>query len=1289
MKTKIFTLLLALVSLAANAAVIQITPTFPEPADNLRLALERAQTGDTIEMAEGTYVESNGDFISFSGKEVTVRAAGEVLLQAQVPITISDGGKAELIGIQIDASHLNDLADWFEHVIYASNADANNRLVMKDCVLKNFLPNSSAIYCSASNKLASIEIDGCYIHDIMKSVILIESTDSTNLTVTNSTIANVVTNTESYYAGVIDSRATKGDVLVDHCTFYNAIPMNTDYGAIGKIKTAGNKLVSNSIFMLPEVKDGIRCIRDAKEAKNCLVFNYIKDSNWGIHSSVTKTDCINDQDPLFKDAANGDFMLLEGSPALTAGEGGGPIGAPRWYSNISYGFDSKMGFVEGPIWAQKNTTISFVAIPGYGYHFIQWSDGITDNPRTVEFTQDTTFTAEFAQNPTITYVYDALMGIVEGPTGAQENTTISFEAIPRYGYHFSQWSDGITDNPRTIEFTRDTTFTAEFAKNSYTITTESSNPEWGTTAGDTSALYLEKVQIIANPNYGYHFAQWNESASIPENSITAAEATSITLSLNQNTETSIQYMVVGYIVGNYRTYDNSYYLADTPNGEPVFVIYRANQSADIGDRVIITGYLRNYYGMPEVRQGGELQVLAHYADTYTNPLEITVIKDTTYQAVFAKNTYSITKVFNSEQGSIDGVSQAEFLDSILLTAIPNYGYHFSQWSDGVTDNPRTAEITMDTTFTAEFERNKYTITTSSSNPEWGTTSGDTTVFYLDSVEISATPNYGYYLSDWYVELEGTTYYINNSSSYSIVARFSVPDSWPDPYAWIWTSGQYNGSWVKLPKENGLYVYRTNDANKGIIMVPDGGNWTGQTEDIYLTESACYTIEDNGGVNYPNITKSYDCITENSNNYLLRVEGNTTVTAVFAQNIYSITKIANYEQGYISGYSQAGYLDSVTLEAIPNVGYHFAQWSDGVTDNPRTIELTQDTTFTAEFAKSYSGQCGDELFWSYEDQMLTFSGSGDMYYYSSYTQPWIFFRDSISQIVSPAEMTSVSNYAFYGFNNLVSYEGPAVALSVLPQNKLKSVIINGGLITDYNFNNALTRLDMAAADNTSLPASLLNGFIDLKELTLPSQLELIDYMTVAGCLELKEIVIPASVTAIERRAFEDCRSLSSLTFEEGSLLTTIGAWAFYNCHELANIDIPEGVTEIGKAAFYGCTYAQAAHLPASVQSIGDNAFALCSKLTQMDVDAVLPPEVEDKTFYEVSTEAPVYVPEESVDMYKSHAVWGKLNIVGKSNIPQGIGETQGEKVQCTKILRDGQIFILRGGKVYTVTGQKVK
>ena len=39
--------------------------------------------------------------------------------------------------------------------------------------------------------------------------------------------------------------------------------------------------------------------------------------------------------------------------------------------------------------------------------------------------------------------------------------------------------------------------------------------------------------------------------------------------------------------------------------------------------------------------------------------------------------------------------------------------------------------------------------------------------------------------------------------------------------------------------------------------------------------------------------------------------------------------------------------------------------------------------------------------------------------------------------------------------------------------------------------------------------------------------------------------------------------------------------------------------------------------------------------------------------------------------------------------QGVDEVQSDQVQSTKFLRNGQIFILRGEKEYTLTGQEVK
>lgn len=305
-------------------------------ADILRTTLGSATSGDVILMAAGTYVESNSNYIAFAGKEVTVRASSgaDVIIQPKVPVTISGGATAKFVDVTFDASHLTDLETWYEHLIYASDANASNRLVLENCTITRFNINKSVIYCSSSNKFASVTINNCYFHDNMKSCFFSEGTSVASLTVTNSTFANISTDAGSYYAGIIDPRGTSAVVRVDHCTFFNCQAMNTDYGAV-KVYESTDAVVSNCIFVMPETYSAARAIHfsdSAKgEVKNSLTFNYTASTN-GIRSAsgLTKTACIVG-DPLFTDASNGDFTLKTGSPALTASDTGGPIGDPRWY----------------------------------------------------------------------------------------------------------------------------------------------------------------------------------------------------------------------------------------------------------------------------------------------------------------------------------------------------------------------------------------------------------------------------------------------------------------------------------------------------------------------------------------------------------------------------------------------------------------------------------------------------------------------------------------------------------------------------------------------------------------------------------------------------------------------------------------------------------------------------------------------------------------------------------------------------------------------------------------------
>ena len=62
----------------------------------------------------------------------------------------------------------------------------------------------------------------------------------------------------------------------------------------------------------------------------------------------------------------------------------------------------------------------------------------------------------------------------------------------------------------------------------------------------------------------------------------------------------------------------------------------------------------------------------------------------------------------------------------------------------------------------------------------------------------------------------------------------------------------------------------------------------------------------------------------------------------------VLNIDNEKMGTVVGSGTYDYGTEVTIEAIANVGYLFVQWSDGNTENPRTIVVTEDVELQAEF-----------------------------------------------------------------------------------------------------------------------------------------------------------------------------------------------------------------------------------------------------------------------------------------------------------------------------------------------------
>ncbi len=347
--------------------------------------------------------------------------------------------------------------------------------------------------------------------------------------------------------------------------------------------------------------------------------------------------------------------------------------------------DAEMGYGKGAGNYSVGQIVSISAIAYSGYHFVQWNDGNTDNPRTIVFMQDTAFTAEFAKN---SYSISAITlndqyGTTSGSDSALYQDQVTISATPADCYRFDKWNDGNTDNPRIVTVTENKTYIAYFAKATYTITKIVNEEQGGIYDqiggyGPTEVECQESVKLMPIPTEGYHFAGWTDGV----------HGNPRTVIITQDTTFGAEFAKNIYTISTGIPYYQDGWGTITGGGE-----YEHGSTAVI-TAVPNYGYHFKYWN----------------DDNTENPRTITATENMYFSAYFAKNTYSITVEYDTEQGTVKYPSEREYLQNASLTAYPNTGYEFVQWNDGDTHTSRNVIITQDTTFAVIFEAKKYTIT---------------------------------------------------------------------------------------------------------------------------------------------------------------------------------------------------------------------------------------------------------------------------------------------------------------------------------------------------------------------------------------------------------------------------------------------------------------------------------------------------------------------------------------------------------------------------------------------------
>ena len=133
-----------------------------------------------------------------------------------------------------------------------------------------------------------------------------------------------------------------------------------------------------------------------------------------------------------------------------------------------------------------------------------------------------------------------------------------------------------------------------------------------------------------------------------------------------------------------------------------------------------------------------------------------------------------------------------------------------------------------------------------------------------------------------------------------------------------------------------------------------------------------------------------------------------------------------------------------------------------------------------------------------------------------------------------------------------------------------------------------------------------------------------------------ITFDRNVTTIGNEAFYDCSSLISITIPNSVL--TIGELAFCDCRNLTSVTIPDSVTRIGLGAFERCTSLTSITIPDSVTTIESHAFSGCTSLIEVYCKPTTPPSCEYSMFENNASGRKIYVPTESVEVYKASEYW---------------------------------------------------
>lgn len=503
-----------------------------------------------------------------------------------------------------------------------------------------------------------------------------------------------------------------------------------------------------------------------------------------------------------------------------------------------------------------------------------------------------------------------------GDHGYLEGTYVWVEATPAEHYHFVKWMIGnveVTENPHRVTLTSDTTASAYFALNEYTIAVDVDPVNSGTVTGAGVYTHGATVTLTATPNTGFAFAGW-----VNESNILSEQAT-LTFTAERNMTLTAKFVeegTVNYIIA---------VAANPVEGGTVSGggIYKKDESVTISAIPA-----EHYHFVKWTEDGADFSAVASVTFLAT--------ADSSLVAQFELDKHTITATVNpAGSGTITGAGEYAYGSQATLTAEPNTTYEFVGWIENgsVIETSTTLSfiVTGDRSIEARFKTagtTTWTITTTVNPANSGSATGGGVYDDGSEVTLNATPGNGYHFVNWTensAEVSANaTYTFTASANRNLVANFAINTYQIAVSANPTAGGSVTGA---NTYNHGVTVTVTATANAGYEFISwTEGETTVSTDATYIFTATAdrnlvanfseitYTITFN--VTYNSAAIAGATIAIDGVSGTLTTDANGTATVNLANGTYNYTVSATNYSNYTGSLTVASATQTVSVVMVP-------------------------------------------------------------------------------------------------------------------------------------------------------------------------------------------------------------------------------------------------------------------------------------------------------------------------------------------------------------------------------------